>query len=73
MKKRWLPLFVVTLLGLVGSRSAEAQFGNCLICSTDAYGQNICVALTSQGPEGGTRCYAYVNTCITQSPCNYWA
>jgi len=73
LKKSLTLLSLVVLLWLAGSGPAVAQFqGYCYICGLDAYNQHICELVTSQGPEGGTRCLAYVNKCITQNPCNFW-
>lgn len=73
LKKSLTLLSLGALLWLAAQTPEAAAFpGDCLDCSLDAYDQFICVVITGQGPEGGTVCLAYTNTCVLRNPCNYW-
>jgi hypothetical protein len=71
LRKSLALLAFVASLGLA-TGTATAQVWACKICDIDAYGQNICVPVSSMGPEGGTICRAYPSYCVTEQPCNYW-
>ncbi|MDP9120011.1 MAG: hypothetical protein M3O15_01365 [Acidobacteriota bacterium] len=78
-KRQLLAGVGVVLLAAAWSGPAPAQVFNCKVCTTDAYGQAICVLAGGPGPEGGVNCTAgqyctpkrCYEVCYTDTPCTW--